>query len=639
MKTKHLIPACMLLLSFGLNAISFAEDVKYRVDDIPKPLLKDAKAVVRNEEITVEIKNDSKVVQKVKYAITILNKNGKSDGYFMHMYDKNIKVNNIKAQMFDASGNPIKKKGGFEILDYAMIPDGTTYADYRVKAIDPEHFEYPYTVEYTYDVTMSEVINYPGWTPVDEFNIAVEKSSFTLVFPKQSICRYYEKNVISKAKIQTEADRTVYYWEVINLPAYASENFSPALEDFTPVVIIAPIKVKVEGYEGNFSTWEGFGLWINQLNEGKNNLSNETKVKIRKLTEGVTDDRAKIKKLYEYMQNKTRYVGIQVGIGGFQPFDAETVDRLSYGDCKALSNYMKSLLETVGIDSRYTLVQAGDDNPIIHTDFASNQFNHVVLCVPLAADTVWLECTSQQNPFNYMGTFTSDRKALVIDNQGGKLVNTPELKMELNLESRKTDVTLEPTGNGFADVITNYHGATYDNYGYILRSDQTDRKKLVTRRIHVPNFELDNFTINEVKNEQPFITERLNISFTSYSTKVGDKMMLCLNMMNKLDESPFHPALRKTSVSFKWPIYEVDTVIYTLPQGFTLEKNPARVTLQSDFGSYTTEVSKTGNSIQYVRTFQVFKGEHAVDRYDEIVSFFEKIVTADENKVILTRVM
>lgn len=639
MKTKHLIPACMLILSFGLNAISFAEEVKYRVDDIPKPLLKDAKAVVRNQEITVEIKNDSKVVQKVKYAITILNKNGKSDGFFMHMYDKNIKVNNIKAQMFDASGNPIKKKGGFEILDYAMISGGTTYDDNRVKAIDPEHFEYPYTVEYTYEVTFTEVIQYPGWYPVSDFNISVEKSKFNLIVAEQTNCRYYEKNLVSKVvEFITPAGKQ-YTWELSNMPAYAEESFCPALSDFTPVVLIAPSKVKVEGYEGNFETWEGIGLWINQLLEGKDNLNAETRAKIKKMTEGVTDDRSKVKILYEFMQNKTRYVSIQEGIGGFQPFDAETVDRLSYGDCKALSNYMKSILEVVGIKSLYTRVLSGSENPTLIAEFPSNQFNHIILCVPLASDTVWLECTDQSGPFNYLGTFTADRKVLAVGDHGGKLINTPELKPEMNLRSGKVEVALDPEGNGFASASTIYYGATYDQYRHILMSDQTDRKKLITRSIHIPNFELENFNISETKNDIPFATEKLNLTINSYPTKVGNKMMLCLNMMNKLDESPFHPASRKTSVSFKWPIYEVDSVIYTLPQGFTLEKIPARVTLQSDFGSYTTEVTKTGNSIQYVRTFQVFKGEHTVDRYDEIVTFFEKIVTADENKVILTRVM
>jgi hypothetical protein len=110
-------------------------------------------------------------------------------------------------------------------------------------------------------------------------------------------------------------------------------------------------------------------------------------------------------------------------------------------------------------------------------------------------------------------------------------------------------------------------------------------------------------------------------------------------MMNKLSESPFQATTRENIVSIKWPAYEVDTVTYELPKGYTLEKIPAKINLQSDFGQYTTEVTKSGSTIQYIRTFKVFKANHPVDRYDEIVTFFDKIVTADENKVMLTRVM
>ena len=76
MTIKYFIQACMLILSPASNAISFADDVKYRVEDIPKPLLKYAKAVVRNAEIPVEIKPKNKFVQKEKEAITLLNMNG-----------------------------------------------------------------------------------------------------------------------------------------------------------------------------------------------------------------------------------------------------------------------------------------------------------------------------------------------------------------------------------------------------------------------------------------------------------------------------------------------------------------------------------------------------------------------------------
>jgi len=254
-------------------------------------------------------------------------------------------------------------------------------------------------------------------------------------------------------------------------------------------------------------------------------------------------------------------------------------------------------------------------------------------------DTVWLECTDQNNPFNYLGIFTSDRQALVIDDNGASLVNTPPLISESNLESRKVTVSLDQKGGGYADAKNIFHGATYDAYAPILLSDQADRKKIVTRKIHIPNFELTNFSIQETKAEMPFVTEKLNLSITNYCTKVGDKLMLCLNMMNKLSETPLQAGTRRYPVSFKWPIYEVDTVVYFLPEGYTLEKIPAKVSIQSDFGQYSTDVTKSGSTLQYIRTFKVFKAEHPVERFDEMVAFFEKIVSADENKVMLTRVM
>jgi transglutaminase-like putative cysteine protease len=639
MKSNLIISTWILIFCHGISTALYAGDIKYKVADIPKQLLKDAKAVVRNEEIVVEIKSDEKLVQKVKYAITILNKNGESDANFIHPYDKNMKVSGIKAQIYDEYGAEYKKKGGFDILDYAMISGGTTYADHRIKAIIPEHYEYPFTIEYLYELTFTDVIQFPGWYPVKDFNIAVEKSKYTLIISKQANCRYFEQNIPTKVQVQNTADNNIYTWELLNVAAYADENLCPALQDISPVVLIAPTKINVEGYDGNFETWIGFGQWINQLNQDRNNLTDETKAKIRKLTEGITDDRTKIKILYEYMQNKTRYVSIQVGIGGFQPFDAETVDRLSYGDCKALSNYMKSILEVVGISSRYTLVLAGDEKPTVHTGFPSNQFNHAILCVPMATDTVWLECTSQNSPFNYLGTFTADRYVLVTTPEGGKLVRTPAFTAESDLESRKANVSLNPGGSGIASVKTTYHGATYDSYGGILASDQADRKKMLTRKIHIPNFELEDFTIQETKSESPFVTEKLNLSITSYCTRVGDKLMLTLNFMNKLGDTPFQSTARKNPISIKWPVYEVDTVNYDLPMGYTMEKVPSKVSLNSEFGQYTTEVIKSGSTIQYIRTFKVNKAEYPVERYEEIVAFFEKIVTADENKVMLTKVM
>lgn len=626
---------CILLPGF----VFAGKEIKYKVADIPAQLLLNAKAVIRSEENVVNVQSDEKVVQKVKIAITILNKNGELNANFMQPYTSKMKVSNIKAHMYDENGIEIKKKDGFQVLDYALISDGTTYNDNRIKAILPEHYTYPYTMEYTYEISFSDVMQFPGWHPVSDFNISVEKSSYSLIISKKANCRFYELNITDKVRVHDSIETISYKWDLNNFQAFDNEKFCPALSDISPVVLIAPTKVNVEGFMGTFDTWKDFGLWIYKLNWGKNNLSEETKAKIRKMTEGITDDRKKIKILYEYLQNKTRYVSVQIGLGGFQPFSAETVDRLSYGDCKALSNYMQSLLEVAGINSLYTLALAGSENPTVHADFPCNQFNHAILCVPLQNDTVWLECTSQRNPFNYMGTFTADRNVLAVDGNGGKLIKTPALKNESNLASRNVKVILDQSGNGAAEVTTVYHGATYDNYAQILYSDQVDQKKLIIDKIQIPNFELDDFKIKENKSEQPSVTENLSLSIINYCPKNGEKLILCLNMMNKLAESPFLSDKRKTPVSIKWPVYEIDTVVYRLPQGYTLENMPAKVIIDSDFGQYTTEVTKTGNMLQYIRSFKIYKGLYPVNRYEEIAAFFEKIVTTDENKVLLTKTL
>src|SRR5690606_888532 len=111
---------------------------------------------------------------------------------------------------------------------------------------------------------------------------------------------------------------------------------------------------------------------------------------VKALTSGITDVKEKITVLYNYLQKNTRYISIQLGIGGWQPFDDSYVAKNGYGDCKALTNYMQSLLTSANIPSFYTLVYAGASGTAKNRfvpDLPSQQFNHVVICVPTGKDS------------------------------------------------------------------------------------------------------------------------------------------------------------------------------------------------------------------------------------------------------------
>ena len=113
-----------------------------------------------------------------------------------------------------------------------------------------------------------------------------------------------------------------------------------------------------------------------------------------------------------------RYVSIQLGIGGFKPSAAKFVDEKKYGDCKALTNYMKNLLSVVGIASYPALINAGYNKYPADTRFPSDPFNHVILCVPMEKDTVWLECTSNNAKAGFFGLLYRKQKCFIDYREG-----------------------------------------------------------------------------------------------------------------------------------------------------------------------------------------------------------------------------
>jgi hypothetical protein len=504
------------------------------------------------------------------------------------------------------------------------------YDDFRVKMLDSKCRTYPFTVEYSYQIDLKQTLFLPSWNH-EGVNTSFESSIFVVKAPSGYALRYKEYN-LAKGVLKSSVDeKDIYTWSLNSLKARVDEPMSSITKPEYPLVELAPNSFAFLDTKGSSESWKELGMWASKLIEDKDKLPETTIAKMKEITSACKTDFEKVKTIYEYMQQKTRYVSIQVGIGGWQPFDATVVDKFSYGDCKALSNYTKALLSSVGIKSYYTLVMAGKESNHIDDSFPSSQFNHAMVCVPLNKDTVWLECTSQRLPCGFNSDFTDDRQVLLIDGENSRLVHTRTYSARENCITRHSKVNLADENTGIAEVNATYKGLCYDDILPIYHADKADKIKIVTQRIELPSFTLDNFRYNEHRSPTPSFDESLNISVSNYIHKMGnDIALLPLNFMNKLTSIPDKVRNRKTDLCIRRPYMENDTVIYQLPTGYNVTELPEKSEITGKFGNYTSITTHQGNAVTYIRHFELVKGVFPPEAYIEFRDFLEQISTADE---------
>lgn len=628
---RTIIISLLLLFSIGL----FSQ--KYGVNNIPKELLENAGSVVRNDQRVYNIISKSKAEMNVNYAITIMHKSHNSDANFLVHYDESSSIKNIQIVIYDKDGKQIKKIPKMDIIDVSAVSSGSLYQDDRVKYFNPLDYECPYTIEYSYTKKFNNILQYPAIIPINKYDVSVQKAEYTYL--KNGALRYFNSNVDFEPEIHQEDGKNVYKWEFNKLKAIGNEDYELPLKLIIPIVYLAPNDFEYDDYAGNQESWENFGNWIAQLNIGKCDLPPEAKAKALELTSGLNTKREKVKAIYEYMQSRTRYINVSIGIGGWQTYPASYVEKNSYGDCKALSNYTLSLLEAAGIKSYYTLIKAGSHEEDIIEDFPMNQFNHAIVCVPDDNDTIWLECTSQTNPFNYLGSFTEDRKALLIDKNNSKIVRTPSLKPEDNLRIRKADVLIDENLNANAKIEIKSFGWYFDNRDYLYYLDNERRIKRVRNGIHVKNFDLDeqSYEIAINKSEKPSVTENFNLTSSKYVKKLSDKYLVKVNFFNTKVDVPSSADNQKNDLKLWRSVTRIDSVQFKWNDEFKLSSLPENKVIESEFGKCSLEYQKIENGILIIKTEIMKKGVFKAEKYSALRDFMRKVTKIEKSAFVLIK--
>lgn len=607
----------------------------YQVSLIKEDFKEGATSVINEERIDVQIIAVDKYINKTRKVVTVFSDNGLGHLDFIEVYDKSTKIKQMQVTQLDAQGKLIKVFKQKDFKDYSLS-QGMSITDSRVLAFEFRPVQYPVVFIYESEIESRNTAFLPRWQPIQYYSQSILSSTFTIENTSgiNSTPVLYNPNF-------TKVDKTVQGSKVIytvrDFKAVTNESYTPNAKSLLPTVITTLDKVSLEGIKGDFTNWEQLGSWYySNFVKGTETLNAEVVNKAKELTSGVTDDIAKAKILCEYMQSHTRYISVQLGVGGWKPMLASDANRLNYGDCKGLSNYYRALLKAVGVES-YLVVVHGSYTPVdIREESVCLQGNHMIIAIPLQQGGYqWVECTNNQEPFGFIGGFTDNRKVLVVKEHGSELVSTKTYSAEESTQVSKNVYLLKPNGDIEATIDIISKGTQFDNRSHLFYANSTDKEKYYKRMFSTFNINQFNTLNIAIDNKEISLEEKISFIAPKYATKLGNRLVFSLNAWNASNITLTSSKNRKQPLYISSSWKDIDTIEVVVPDGYSVDNLPDNINLVTKYGEYKVTYESKDQKIYYTRHHTVNGGLYTIEDYTSFKQYREDIIKYDQAKIVL----
>ncbi|HUB20517.1 MAG TPA: DUF3857 domain-containing protein [Acidobacteriaceae bacterium] len=211
-----------------------------------------------------------------------------------------------------------------------------------------------------------------------------------------------------------------------------------------------------------FHSWAEVGDWYRSLALTQSQPTDAIRARADDLTKDAKTPDDQVRALYKFVSTQTRYIGIDFGVGRYQPHSAAEVLANQYGDCKDKDTLLEALLRAKGFNTAPALIGVGiapvPDVP------SPAVFNHVITTVDLPSGRIWLDSTPSVGPYRYLVAAIRDQRALVVPARApAALIATPAIAPYPFTADFTAKATLDADGK-----LTGHMTATYRDDDEIL---------------------------------------------------------------------------------------------------------------------------------------------------------------------------
>jgi len=600
------------------------------------------KAAVLLEDKLLTVDTDGQITERYREVVKILRPQGRDYAHPVAWFRKDRKLLSFHVWSIGPDGHQyeVKKDQIYEsgAEDWGILYDDVRYDSADVPGADPGGVvAYEFTERFPV---------YWGGQPWEFQNpIPTARSVFEIDLPEGWQHRALWRNYTSVEP--TEIAPNHFQWVLTNIPGIDLESvpMAPAEEALAGrmEVYFAPNTLP-EGEQ----LWTLLGQWFTQLaapqSEGPADIAGAS----RALTSANADFMERIQRVAVFMQQQIRYVGVEIGIGGFIPHAAEDVYRNHYGDCKDKATLMIAMLDAVGVRATWVLVDT--ERGVIDAKVPSMIANHMITAIeipqgyenPALKAVVTLKSgkrylifdpTNEYVPIGLLPTYLQGSTGLLMAGADSEPISLPVLDPASDTVNRTAAFTLSADGSLTGSVTVKRLGASSGALRRLFTMSSADEKQRALEdalRSDFSSFQVNKEDVENVGSLNQPLTLSYSVSAASYAKNAGSLLLVRPRIVGS-DALALSDERRMFPIEFEGTGDWRDTFDVKLPAGYTVDDLPDPVNVDAGFASYHSDVKADGDVLHYTREYIVKKIELDADDYPALRKF-EGEIYSDENR-------
>ncbi len=497
-----------------------------------------------------------------------------------------------------------------------LAADAVIYWKYRVV---PKAGRDPWADDY-----FGGVVSFGGFEPVAE-------QVFQISCDTTQLLKFEMQNSEYAPTVEISGSRKTLTWKFENMAQLKPEPNMVSSSHLVPRMIFT-----------SFKDWSEMGLYVGEKFWKSVEKADFAELEFSRLVNyGQISGRPLAQNIAFWVQQNIRSVALSLGAVGFQPNDADDVWANRYGDVRDKLVLLSALLGTYGIES-YPVLMQSSNAPFSHLP-ALDQFNHMILAVPLPDDTLFLDPMPRFSaPYEIGYSRTQGMCCQLI--HGSPIVEAAKEIVHLDRKaSTRMSVTLDTLGtlSGRADAEAY---ADFANTARSTFSDQKQQEKEIYFQRAASRIGQGCEVIQTEVSDPEQLTQPMRVgmdfSCAGYAIKQGDLMMVDLPVTPfSFTLSGFYPSMPEVTYPVDLPIEGTSetTIILTYPKGYTVSYLPPAVLVENPYVALSLVPKKFDDRVEWEQSVSYKSDFVPVDKYATLRSAFEELVAPKNRLLVLEK--